>query len=216
MSWKILLLLSIFLIHCQKINQIPVVAANPIGSKDNKVVFHFLDFSDRSVLIQLDLNRLSQKNSSETILERTFIQEMNIRSLEKEVVLESGSYSGKITLSYRTKRPIIFNYSARTVLRFLNASVKSDAVKKNECKIYDYDSSEDKEIVYICSTLDLTQEDHTFKFKNKESKRFDTMSTSFIWGIAVLGLFNTPSFYGFFAPILAGVAHFKNEIELLE
>ncbi|PJZ39950.1 hypothetical protein CH370_18665 [Leptospira kmetyi] len=216
MNWKLISIVLFTTMYCQKVNQIPVSTADHAGTKDSKVIFHFLDFNDSSIKVEIDLKKQSLEVDQDTVSEKHFIQKMNIQNSEEELVFEPGLYSGKITLSYRTKRPILFNFSARTVLRFLNASSRANSVKKNECKIYDYNPDEDKEIAYICSTLDLTQENHIFKFRNNESKKFDTMWTSFVWGIAVLGIFNTPPFYGFFAPVLAGVAHFKNEIKLSE
>ncbi|MDL5246369.1 hypothetical protein QRD38_11340 [Leptospira weilii] len=216
MNWKIISIILFATMYCQKVNQIPVSTANHAGTKDSKVIFHFLDFNDSSIKVEIDLKKQSLEVNQGSVSEKHFIQKMNIQNSEEELILKPGLYSGKITLSYRTKRPVLFNYSARTVLRFLNVSSKANSVKKNECTIYDYNSDEDKEIVYICSTLNLTQENHIFRFKNNESKKFDTMQTSLVWGIAILGLFNTPPFYGLFAPVLAGVAQFNNEIELLE
>ncbi|WP_157786614.1 hypothetical protein [Leptospira santarosai] len=171
----------------------------------NKIIFSFSEFKDQSILLELDLK--------EVIQEKRVIQEMIIEDMWKEIILDRGLYAGEIKLSYRTKRPILFNYSAKTVFRFLNNSKELNSIKKNECQLYKYDP-EDAEIVYHCPLLNLTQNEFNLKIKNHELKKIDTMWTGFIWGVALLGLFNTPPFYGFLAPSVAGVARFNNEIRL--
>lgn len=185
----------------------------------NQIIFSLSDFNDQSVYANINLKREMANQSSEHESHQPDIDlDLKMKDPIIEIELTSGTYSGNITLSYWTMKPLIYNYAAKTTFYFKKGRTQIQNFDSNDftksCISERYDQPEDGERIYYCPPLDLGKGKILFKLAHKATKSLNKKWTAYTWGVVILGLFNPVPYYGFLAPVFGGIARFNNEIIL--